>query len=252
MEQVRLISSMGIVKAEIAVASMTGPQKDSVMLNDTMRMAIGREVSENDFLYFAFVLAHLGRNNNGDIFEEEELMKDVEKRSGLMIPSWKTPEGEPIDNDHDFSFPAIVGDIYQSVYVKEPADKGEAHIKCAGVIYKGFYPDIAFKVARGSRLGYAKMSMECKFLHGLMTHDGRVLKSPNFKGAALTRMPADDMALIDKKTSDSKKTTVADKEELLAAANTEEDLATSSDQVDDKETVRVGVAKLVKSPGTRY
>ncbi len=194
-----ITSSLTLLDTNVAVASLNGEQRDHLFMNDQMKMAIGREVKEDDFLYFAFKLCHAGKNNNKDIFTLEEFKKDVTKRRGLVMPSWKTPEGEPVDYDHNFGFPAIVGDIYQSLLVESPApeDDDRPYIKCAGVIYRGLYPDVAFKVARGSRLGYAKVSMEVKFAAGIPTHEGRMLRGLNFKGAALTRMPADVDADID-------------------------------------------------------
>lgn len=198
MKPLILSSSLELSNPGIAVASMDTSIKESLFSNPNMKMALGREVKEDDLLFFTFKLVHCGKNNNKDIFLLEEMEKMVEKRRGQQMPAWKTPEGEPIDYDHNFGFPAIVGDIYQSVLVKNPPTPGEQpYIRCAGVIYRGLYPDVAYKVVRGSQLGYARVSMEVKFKQGIPSHEGRVLRGLNFKGAALTRMPADEIADIE-------------------------------------------------------
>jgi len=196
-EALRIYSPISLIDTNMAVASLNGAQKDHLFMGEQMKMAIGREVKEDDFLYFAFKLCHVGRNTNKDIFLLEEMEKDVEKPGKGTMPAWRTPIDEPIDYDHNFGFPAIVGDIYDSVLIKNPPVGEKPFIKCAGVIYRGLYPDVAFKVARGSRLGYAKVSMEVKFAHGVVGHEGRVLRGLNFKGGALTRIPADVDADID-------------------------------------------------------
>lgn len=192
MENTKLIIPITMLPANVAVASMNPDTKAALI--GTASSAMGKTVDENDFLYFAFKLCHVGRNNNRDIFLKEELTGMFEKVKGKKIPCWRTPVGEPIDYDHDFKFPAIVGDIYDSVFVDNPRsdDDTRPYVKCAAVIYRGLYPDVAFKVQRGAQLGYARLSMEVKFKQAVQTREGRVLKGLNFKGAALTRMPADE------------------------------------------------------------
>lgn len=199
MEPLLIYSPISLLDTNMAVASLSSDQKDQMYLSSMARGATAKQADPEDFLYFAFKLCHTGINNNKDIFLMEELKKLSSKGRGIEMPAWKTPEGEPIDNDHNFSFPAIVGDIYQSVLVENPTpeDDSRPYIKCAAVIYRGLYPDVAFKVARGSRLGYAKVSMEVKFKAGIPTQEGRILRGLNFKGAALTRIPADIDAHID-------------------------------------------------------
>lgn len=196
MDSLKLVSPISMLPPNMAVASMNAEVKAGLFSLGSA--AIGREVNENDFLYFTFKLCHVGKNNNRDIFLHEELTAMFDKSKGVKIPSWRTPVGEPIDHDHDFKFPAIVGDIYDSIFVEhpDPADDDRAYIKCAAVIYRGLYPDVAFKVQRGAQLGYARLSMEVKFRQAVQTHNGRVLKGLNFKGAALTRLPADNDAEI--------------------------------------------------------
>jgi hypothetical protein len=194
-DSIKIVSPIQFLPANMAVASMSKETKAGMF---TMAAnAAGKEVDENDFLYFAFKLCHLGKNNNRDIFLREEIMAMTEKVKGKKMPAWRTPVGEPIDYDHDFKFPAIVGDIYDSVFIETPDVEGEQpYIKCAAVIYRGLYPDVAFKVQRGAQLGYARLSMEVKFKQAIQSPQGRVLRGLNFRGAALTRLPADEDAHI--------------------------------------------------------
>lgn len=195
MEKTILYSSLSLVEPGIAVGAMASETKDGLY---SMAKASGAKGDLDDFLYFGFKLCHVGRNSNKDIFLLEEMEKTVTKPGKGEMPAWRTPIDEPIDYDHNFGFPAIVGDIYDSGLVREPEVRSEQpYIKCAGLIYRSLYPDVAFKVARGSRLGYAKVSMEVKFASGIVGHEGRVLRGLNFKGAALTRMPADIESDID-------------------------------------------------------
>jgi hypothetical protein len=221
MESLKLYSSITTLPSGIAVASMNTDVKAGLFSQASS--LIGREVKEDDFLYFAFKLCHVGKNNNRDIFLKEELLAMFEKTKGVKIPSWRTPVGEPIDYDHDFKFPAIVGDIYDSVFVEnpDPSDDDRPYIKCAAVIYRGLYPDVAFKVQRGAQLGYARLSMEVKFKQAVQTHQGRVLRGLNFKGAALTRMPADENADI----------TSVDNERIARAEDEAPSLATAAQKV---------------------
>ncbi len=227
-DKIQIVSPITMLPANMAVASMNSDTKAGLF--STAASIAGRTMDENDFLYFTFKLCHVGKNNNRDIFLKEELLAMFEKTKGVKIPSWRTPVGEPIDNDHDFKFPAIVGDIYDSIFVENPKqeDDDKAYIKCAAVIYRGLYPDVAFKVQRGAQLGYAKLSMEVKFRQAVQTHQGRVLKGLNFKGAALTRLPAD---------SDSEITSVD--QDRVASATDDKPLATAS--------IRVG-SSLVEVP----
>jgi hypothetical protein len=195
MDKVMLVSPLSLIEPGLAVGAMASETKDSLY---NIAKASGAKGDLDDFLYFGFKLCHVGRNSNKDIFLLEEMEKDVLKPGKGNMPAWRTPIDEPIDYDHNFGFPAIVGDIYDSSLVREPEDAAEKpYIKCAGLIYRSLYPDVAFKVARGSRLGYAKVSMEVKFASGIVGHEGRVLRGLNFKGAALTRMPADIESEID-------------------------------------------------------
>lgn len=157
------------------------------------------EPKDSDLLAFEFILCHTGKNSNSDNIPLEELKKKVNagKVDGIdiFLISYQTPVGEPLDEDHDTAFKAIVGDIISSELVEDPQNPEESsYIKCTGVVYRKLYPAVAFKLIRGAEQGYCKISMECEFERSegsKKAPNGRILRGINFRGAAFTRFPAD-------------------------------------------------------------
>lgn len=132
-------------------------------------------------LHFVTDIVHEGRNDNGHIFLPDELRR-----------AWETFRGTPIDDDHEFKIPAIVGGIYDAALVQRD---NRLTLRVAGFIHARLHPQEAWLVESRIVTG---ISMECIFERADRVKDGRILRNIRFIGAGLTRMPADPDCHIDR------------------------------------------------------
>lgn len=132
-------------------------------------------------LHFATDMVHEGRNDNGHIFLPDELRR-----------AWETFRGTPLDDDHEFKIPAIVGGVYDAALIQKD---NRLTLRVAGFIHARLHPQEAWLVESRIVTG---ISMECIFDRADRVKDGRILRNIRFIGAGLTRMPADPDCHIDR------------------------------------------------------
>jgi hypothetical protein len=132
--------------------------------------------SKNGEMSMSWCLTTSGTNENFQTFMDEDL-RDPEV--------YQSPIGEPIDNDHEQTFQAVVGEIRDSKYVKATAHRPSAIISY-GVIFEDLYPEVAMKVRRGAGR-WAGTSMEA--LPNPLERVGKylVIHKPKFVGCGLVR-----------------------------------------------------------------
>ena len=164
----------------------------------------------------AFTLTTSGSNDNNQFFVEDE----------LALPEvYESPIGEAINQDHDQRFEAICGEIFSSEFVPQDGDN-LSRIRCHGVIFSDYYPEVAYKARTGAGR-WAAISMEA--IPNPLEQVGKylVVHNPKFVGASLVRFPANRHATIDQVSdssiathlSDVKSNNTMEKESLRLAAN---------------------------------
>jgi hypothetical protein len=154
--------------------------------SDTELVTASKASGGKDKLKFSFILTTSGANQNQQVFMDEDL-KDPEVLN--------SPVGQPIDEDHDQSFGAIVGQILKSEYVPESADSPSA-IKCYGELFVQNNPDLLYKIKEGAGK-WAAMSMEA--IPNPLERVGEylVIHKPIFVGAGIVRFPGNKYSKID-------------------------------------------------------
>ena len=147
---------------------------------------IAGKTTSTNVLSFGFILTSAGANGNDQFFVEDE----------ICIPDvYNSVIGQPINEDHEQSFHAIVGNITQSSFL-EASEAMPSSIYCGGEIYSDIYPDVAKKVQRGAGR-WAAVSMEAIPNPLEMVGKYLVIHMPKFVGAGLVRFPANEYSQID-------------------------------------------------------
>lgn len=156
------------------------------------------EIYPGGLLPFNFILTSAGANQNNQFFVEDEIAQaDV----------YNSVIGEPINEDHEQSFHAIVGEVRTSSFI-QAAGGIPSSIKCSGCVFANQYPRVAYKVYLGAGR-WAAISMEA--IPQPLEQVGKylVVHNPKFVGAALVRFPACPHAQIDPIGSSSKSQSAA-------------------------------------------
>ena len=132
-----------------------------------------------------FVLTSAGANDNDQFFVEDEIARPE---------IFRTPIGEPINEDHEQTFKAIVGEIYDSEFFQGSYDSPSG-IVCRGVIFTDIYPHVGRKVRAGAGR-WAAVSMEA--MPRPLERVGKylVIHNPKFTGVGIVRMPANPYSKI--------------------------------------------------------
>jgi hypothetical protein len=140
---------------------------------------------DGECMHFRFVLTTSGPNDNDQFFVEDELARPE---------IYQTPIGEPVNQDHEQTFSAIVGEIYDAEFVEGTYERPSAII-CKGVVFTDFYPQVARKVRAGAGR-WAAVSMEA--MPRPLERVGKylVIHNPNFTGVGIVRMPANPYSKI--------------------------------------------------------
>lgn len=140
---------------------------------------------EGNVLHFRFILTTSGANDNDQFFVEDEIARPE---------IFRTPIGEPVNEDHDQSFRAIVGEIYDAEFVSGTYERPAA-IVCRGVIFTDIYPHVGRKVRAGAGR-WAAVSMEA--MPRPLERVGKylVIHNPKFTGVGIVRMPANPYSKI--------------------------------------------------------
>jgi archaellum component FlaC len=180
------------------------PSEESQVAALAMADELGIKEKQEDLLYVAFKLVHVGANANHDFFPEDEL-KAAEKTPILKLVNWGHHEPH-------------IGVIYASKYVEATGDE-PGHIVVAAAISKFKYPSYAKEILERYAKGNLFFSMEvwfkeaecsaCKsifkpgepYCNHLLTRFepgtavNRILHKLVFAGAGVVEAPADKMAV---------------------------------------------------------
>lgn len=136
-------------------------------------------------LHFGFVLVSAGANLNDQFFVEDDLANpDI----------YKTPIGEPVNQDHEQTFAAIVGEIYDAEFV-DGNDERPSSILCRGVVFSDLYPHVSRKVRTGAGR-WAAVSMEAMPRPLEKVGKYLVIHQPKFTGVGIVRIPANPYSKI--------------------------------------------------------
>ena len=140
----------------------------------------------SDTLDFGFILCSAGANANDQFFVEDE----------ISVPEiYNSVIGEPLNEDHEQTFRAIVGNINESSFITA-AGEVPASIYCRGNIFADIYPAVAKKVRLGAGR-WAAVSMEAIPNPLEMVGKYLIIHMPKFVGAGLVRFPANAYSQID-------------------------------------------------------
>ena len=136
-------------------------------------------------LHFGFVLVSAGANLNDQFFIEDDLCDpDI----------YRTPIGEPVNQDHEQTFDAIVGEIYDAEFV-DGNDERPSSILCKGVVFSDLYPHVSRKVRTGAGR-WAAVSMEAMPRPLEKVGKYLVIHQPKFTGVGIVRIPANPFSKI--------------------------------------------------------
>jgi len=189
---------------------------DSKQANFALAQEFGTGDKQEDLLYVAFKLVHVGANKNKDGFTEEDL-KNSKETPVLKLLNWGHKEPN-------------IGVIYASKF-KEATDDEPAHLLVAAAISKYKYRDLTKEMLQRYQNENLFFSMEtwykeaeCSVCNAVFAHGEeycdhltdrfaagsgavRMLHGLVFAGAGVVEVPADELALpisIAKKTDKEK------------------------------------------------
>lgn len=174
----------------VSLASLITIPKRQLTRSASFRPVLASSSGKNtaydgECMHFRFVLTTSGPNDNDQFFVEDEIARPE---------IYRTPIGEPVNQDHEQTFNAIVGEIYDAEFVEGTYERPAA-IVCKGVVFTDFYPHVARKVRAGAGR-WAAVSMEA--MPRPLERVGKylVIHNPNFTGVGIVRMPANPYSKI--------------------------------------------------------